>query len=198
MLPLAEASGPAKCTTESSYFVCRAPITNTTDQMGQMTAELAFYDSTGTRVESDGRFQEFVAAGQTYLSRHSIQASEGAVRGEIISVQWDKPQEINTTGPVETSRGLSLPVNTSKPPANCKQTSLPDGEMECTAAITNTYSKSGEITTTVAFYDASGLRLESESRFESAVKAGETFKQSFFAPTGTKTSQILAIHLSPK
>lgn len=186
------ASGPPSCAKDGNYFVCYAPITNTTSAMGQLISDFAFYDASGTRVQTDSRFQEYVAPNQTYLARHSIAAADGATSGKVTEVRWSEAETINTTGPQETSEGISLPVSVATVGA-CKESYEPKN-IQCAVKVTNSSAKSGDVSVKAAFNDKQGVRVASETRQERSVGAGETFTLQFFGPkSGQARVDILEV-----
>jgi hypothetical protein len=190
-LDVAEAAGEVSCgKPEYGHVICSAPITNTTDQMGMITTDMAFYNAAGVRIGTDGRYEDYVAPGETYVVQHY--GPKRTTRGEVLSVEFTEGKEVATS--VEKKDGnYYLPASNAKV-GKCR---MQYGNAVCRLTITNGGPKSGEIDTTVAFYDADGMRLDSETRFEEKVPPGTTYRQDFYGPKGTKGVKVLALELQP-
>lgn len=86
---------------------------------------------------------------------------------------------------------LSLNVEESAEPATCEP---PEGDtVRCTAIIENTTDQSGQVVTDVAFYDASDVRVATDSRFETYVAAGQRYIEEFYGPADTIRAEVLAV-----
>lgn len=183
--------GKVRCSKPSGDTVeCVVPITNTSGAMRWMSSDMAMRDADGVRLESDGRFQEYVADGETYLARHFGPVE--TVSGEIIDVTLDEVMQIVTDDVQEGEDGYLLPVNN----ASLGACTASGDSLQCEATVTNTGPVQGTIVTTVAFYDGKGVRLETDSRFEEAVAPGEKVKQQFYGPGKAKTVTVLEVELA--
>lgn len=190
-MQVAEAAGEVSCAKpEYGNVICTVPITNTTDQMGMITTDMALFNAAGVRIGTDGRYEEYVAPGETYLVQHY--GPKKTVKGELLSVEFSEAMQIPTE--VEKRDGsLYLPTTNAKV-GKCR---LQYDNVICKITITNGGPEQGEIDTTVAFYDADGTRLDSETRYQEKVPAGTAYRQSSYGPEGTKGVKVLALELEP-
>ncbi len=98
------------------------------------------------------------------------------------TASFDPP---DTDGPYPLDTALAADSLTCEPP---------DGDsVRCTTIVENTFDRSGQIVTDVAFYDASDVRVETDSRFETYVAAGQRYIDEFFGPTDTVRAEVLAV-----
>lgn len=191
-LDVAEAVGEVKCDKPTYGSVeCTVPITNTTDQMGQLSTEMAMLNSDGVRLESDGRYQEYVAPGETYLAHHY--GPKRTTSGQVLSVEFDEAMNTVSGQPVKEGGSWYLPTDSAKV-GKCR---VAYGDSVCRLTITNTGPVLGEIDTQVAFYNAANVRVDSETRFEEKLAPGMTYRQNFYGPRDTAAVKILSIELEP-
>ena len=177
---------------EYESVVCTVEVTNTTDKMGQLSSTAAFRDKSGKRLSTDSRYQEYVAPGETYVAQHY--GPEDTVSADVIELEFDEVQEVHKEGaPLEEDDYILLPTSDAKI-GKCK---VKYGNAICTITITNSSKQKGEINTTVAFYDAKGIRIDSETRYQEKVQPGETYDQDFYGPKETKAMKVLEIELEP-
>lgn len=190
-LDVEAAAQPMTCEPpEGDSVRCTTTIENTTDQSGQIVTDVAFYDAADVRVETDSRFETYVAAGQRYVDEFFGPAD--TVRAEVLAVTWEYPEEPVTGGPIPgQSGGLYLPVDQAVRNVACQPAY--DGGLECEIEIVNLADSTSEIDTTVAFFDGAGLRVSSDSRFQESVAAGEAFRQSFFGDAGAATAEVYEV-----
>lgn len=190
-MDVTQAAGKVSCgKPQYGNVICSVPITNTTDQMGMITTDMAFFNAAGVRISTDGRYEDYVAPGETYVVQHY--GPKKTVEGQVLSVEFSEAMQIPTE--VEKRDGnYYLPTSKAKV-GKCR---LQYGDVVCRLTITNGGPKQGEIDTTVAFYDADGMRLDSETRFQEKVPPGTAFRQDFFGPQGTKGVKVLALELEP-
>lgn len=172
---------------------CTTIIENTFDRSGHIVTDVAFYDASDVRVETDSRFETYVASGQRYLDEFFGPAT--TIRAEVLAVTWEFPEEPVTGQPVpdQYGDGVYLPVDRAVRDVACRPDSFGDGGLECDIEIENLSDATAEIDTTVAFFDADGLRVSTDSRFQEAVAAGEVFRQTFFGDPGATTAEVYEV-----
>lgn len=190
-LDVEEAAGQVSCgKPQYGSVICTASITNTTDRMGMITTDMAFYNADGVRIGTDGRYEDYVAPGETYVVQHY--GPKKTSRADVLSVDFSEGQEITTT--VAKQYG-----NYYLPPSNAKvgKCRMEYGNAVCKLTITNGGPELGEIDISVAFYDADGVRLDSETRYQEKVAPGTTYRQDFFGPKGTAGVKVLELELQP-
>lgn len=190
-IEVGEAAGDVTCgQPKYGNVLCTVPITNTTDKMGTITTDMAFYNSSDVRVGTDGRYEPYVAPGETYLVQHY--GPKKAVRGEVLSVEFSEADQI----PAEAQKrygNFYLPTSNAKV-GKCQ---MQYGDVVCRVTVTNGGPKQGEIDTTVAFYDKDGVRLDSETRYQEKVQPGSVYRQDFYGPKGTQGVKVLELELQP-
>ena len=104
-----------------------------------------------------------------------------------------EPQVLRSCGRNELEKPKPKPVVSPVKGIQCDQEVNLIGSIECVGWLVNTTNETARVTTRVAFYDISGVRIDSESRFQSYVDPGESYLQTFFGPKETVRMEVLSM-----
>jgi len=195
-LPTEKATGVPDCQPQQGdpeTVICNVTVTNTTESVGEMDTEVAFYGADGTRLDTDGRFQIYVRPDEKYIAQRY--GPGGTISAKVLSVSITTKRPPVTGAVVKEGKDELLPVDqVVEPGFACR----PEGEdVICDIKIANAGSFTGEIDTEVFFFDAADVRIENDSRYQEQVAPGESFIQTFYGPAGAVRAEVLEVRLTP-
>lgn len=176
---------------------CEAVLKNTTKSTVRMTARVAFYDSSGVRIDSEGRVQSYVEPGESYIQVFYGPADTS--RMEVLEVAMTAQRRTLRGAPVVQpyTDDLLLPIESAFVSAGPITPSVLADTSTVDIQFRNVSSLSGTLVGDVAFYNSAGIRLDHERRVERNVSPAEVVTIRYYTSDQAVSWRILEVEIDP-
>lgn len=176
---------------------CVAWLVNTTNETARVSTQVAFYNASGVRIDSETRFQSYVDPGESYLQTFFGPAE--TVRMEVLGMSTRLEPRVLQGAPVPQrfSDDLFLPIDESVVSVGPIEDSVLEDTRTMEIRVLNIGNASGSISTRVAFYAGDGVRIDSDGRIEREVSPGEIVTLKHFTEGDAVSYRILEIEFRP-